>query len=49
MGGYDDLGPSPTQGPSPIGPITREMLKRIQEAGESQNLLEYKVIQLLFN
>jgi len=45
------LGPSPsnpTQGSSPISPITRGMLKRIQEAGGSQNLLESKAIQLLF-
>jgi len=44
----DDLGPipsNPTQGPNPISPITRGILKRIQEAGGSQNLLESEAIQ----
>jgi len=44
----DDLGPSPTQGPSPIGSINRGMLNRIEKAGESQNPFESKAIQLLF-
>jgi len=39
---------SPTQDPSPPGPITRGMLKKIQEDGDSQNPLKPKAIHLLF-
>jgi len=37
-----------TQGPNPPGLITKGMLKKIQEDGDSQNPLKPKAIHLLF-